>query len=231
MQTHKTRSSELPQPIHTVSTINDTTHDISLLSDTSISDQISSQFSSPSPSQIANYPFNPPQGTIRSIERLLSQAHWNHSYNIVNSSPSLQSFPGTLSQAHWNHSYNIVNSSPSLQSFPGTLSQAHWNHSYNIVNSSPSLQSFPGTPPIITLSSNSSTPDSDQHSHHCIGKQPDTTRTYSTLPLKLDPKFIVPSPALFGDHNNGEQLHNWAKQRISKSYKITPVKNKELTNY
>ena len=26
-----------------------------------------------------------------------------------------------------------------------------------------------------------------------------------------------------GDHNNGEQLQNWAKRRISKSYKITPV--------
>ena len=108
------------------------------------------------------------------------------------------------------------------------LSQAHWNHSFNIVNSSPSFQSslplsFTGTPPIITLSSNTPTPDPDQHSHHCIGKQPDTTRTYPTLPLKLDPKFIVPPPALFGDHNNGEQLHNWAKQRISKSYKITPV--------
>ena len=65
--------------------------------------------------------------------------------------------------------------------------------------------------------------DVDQHSHHCIGKQPDTTRTYPTLPLKLDPKFIVPPPALFGHHNNGEQKHNWAKKRISKYCKITPV--------
>ena len=161
----------MPQPIHTVSNINDTRHDISLLSDNSISDPISSQFSSPTPSQIANNPFNPPQGVISNIERLLSQAHWNHSLNIVISSQSFQS------------------------SLP---------------------LSFHGTPPIITLSSNSPTPDPDQHSHHCIGKQPDTTRKYHTLPLKLDPKFIFPPPAPFGDHDNGEQLHSWAKQRISK---------------
>ena len=34
---------------------------------------------------------------------------------------------------------------------------------------------------------------------------------------------MFPNPPPFGDHNNGEQLHNWAKQRISKSYTITPV--------
>ena len=176
--TDKTSSSELPQPIHSVSSIHGTTHDINLLSDTSNSDPNSSQFSSPTASQIANNPFNPPQGQITKFERFLSQAHWNHSFNIVNSSPSFQS------------------------SLP-----------FN----------FSGTPPIINLSSNSPTPDPDQHSHHCIGKQPNTTQTYPTLPLKLDPKIIVPSTALFGDHNNGEQLHNWAKQRISKSYKTTPV--------
>ena len=158
--TDKTNSSELPQPIHTVSHIPDQSHDISLLSDSSHSDHVSSQISSPTPSQIANNPFNPPQGPVTNLERLLSQAHWNHSFNIVNSSPSFQS------------------------SLP---------------------LSFTGTQPIITLSSNTPTPDPDQHSHHCIGKQPDTTRTYPTLPLKLDPKFIVPPPALFGDHNNGEQ--------------------------
>ena len=161
----KTSSSELPQPIHTVSKIHDTTHDNSLLSNTSYSDPISSQFSLPTASQIAKNPFNPPRGQITKFESLLSQAHWNHSFNIVNSSPSFQS------------------------SLP---------------------LSFPGTLPIITRSSSSPTPDPDQHSHHCIGKQPDTTRTYPTLPLKLDPKFAVPPPALFGDHNNGEQLHNWA---------------------
>ena len=167
-------SSELPQPFHTVSNIQDTTHDISLFSDTFNCDPISSQFSSLTASQIANNPFNPPQGQITNFERLLSQAHRNHSFNIVNSSASFQS------------------------SLP---------------------LNFPG---IITPSSNSQTPDPDQHSHQCIGKQPDKTRTYPTIPLKLDPNFIVPPPALFGEHNNGEQLHNWAKQRISKSYKITP---------
>ena len=176
--TDKTIRSELPKPIHAVSNIYDNTHDISLLSDTSNSDPIRSQFSSPTATQIANNPFNPPQGQVTNFERLLSQAHWNHSFNIVNSSPSFQS------------------------SLP---------------------LSFPCRPTIITLSSNSPTPDPDQHSHHCIGKQPDTTRTYPTLPLKLDSKIIVPRPALFGDHNNEEQLHNWAKQRISKSYEITPV--------
>ena len=135
----------MPQPIHTVSNIHDTTHDISLLSDTSNSDSISSQFFPPTASQIANNPFNPPQGQITNFERLLSQAHWNQSFNIINSSPLFQS------------------------SLP---------------------LSFPGTPPIISLSSNSPTPDPDQH-------QPDTTRNYPTLPLKLDPKFIVPPPAFF----------------------------------
>ena len=149
--TDKTSSSELPQPIRTVSNINDTTHDIRLLSDTSNPDPNSSQFSSPTASQSANNSFNPPQRPITNLERLLSQAHWNHSFNIVNSSPSFQS------------------------SLP---------------------LSFPGTPPIITLSSNSPTPDPDQHFHHCIGKQPDTTRTYPTLPLKLDPKFVIPQPPL-----------------------------------
>ena len=168
----------MPQPFHTASNINEVTNDVSLLSDTSNSDLISSQFFPPTPSQIANNPFNPPQRPISNFERLLSQAHWNHSFNIVNSSPLFQN----------SFSLNLT-----------------------------------GTLPIVTLNTNSPTTDPDQHSHHCIGKQPDTTRTYPTLPLKLDPKFIVSPPALFEDHNNGEQLHIWDKQRISKSYKITPV--------
>ena len=117
----KKSSSELPQPIHTVSNIHDTTHDISLISDTSNSDPIISQFSSSTATQISSNPFNPPQGQITNFERLLSQEHWNDSFNIVNSSPSFQS------------------------SLP---------------------LSFPGTSPIITLSSNSPTPDPNQHSHH-----------------------------------------------------------------
>ena len=168
--TDKTHIFELPQPIHTVSNINEPPHDFSLLSDNSISEPLSSQFSSATPSQFANNPFNPPQGPISNIQRLLSQAHWNHSFNIVNPSPSFQ---GSL---------------PLI---------------------------FHGTPPIITLSSNSPTPDPDQHPHHCIGKQPGTKRTYPTLPHKFDPKFLVHALALFGDHNNGEQLHYWAKQRIT----------------
>ena len=86
-----TISSEMPQPIYTVSNINDTLQDISLISDTSISGPLSSQFSSPTASRIASSPFNPPQVPVTNIERLLSQAHWNHSFNIVNSSPSFQS--------------------------------------------------------------------------------------------------------------------------------------------
>ena len=93
--TDKTHSSELSQPIHTVLNINDTTHDISLLSDTSISDAISSQFFSPTPSQFTSSPFNPPQGPITNIERLLSQARWNHSFKIVISSPSFKNFTTT----------------------------------------------------------------------------------------------------------------------------------------
>ena len=170
----------MPQPIHTVSHLPETPHDISLLSDNSNSDPLSSQISSPTPSQIANNPFTPPQGPVTNLERILSHAHWNNSFNIVNSSLSFHS------------------------SIP---------------------LSFTGTPSIITLSSNSATPDPDQHFHHCIGKQPDTSRIYPTLSLRLDPKFVVPPPALFGDHNYGEQLHSWAKQRISKSYKITSVQS------
>ena len=60
--TDKTHSSELPQPFHTVSNITDTPQNASLISDTSISDPLSSQFSSPTPSQIAGNFFNPPQG-------------------------------------------------------------------------------------------------------------------------------------------------------------------------
>ena len=185
--TDKTNCSELPQPIHTVSNIHDTPQDIILISDTSFSDPLSSQFSSPTTSRIESNPFNQPQGPVTNIERLLSQANCNHSFNIVNSSQSFQS------------------------SLP---------------------LSFQGTPIMITLRSNLPTPDIEQHSRHCIGKQPDTTRTYPTITLKLDPKFVVLALVLFGDHNNGEQLHNWAKPRISKLYKITQVqKQRELTNY
>ena len=166
----------MPQPVHTVSNVSDTSKEISLFSDASIS-HLALNFLRLLHHKSRTTPLiNPPQGPISNIERLLSQEHWNHSFNIVNSSPSFQS---------------------SL------------------------LVNFPGTTPIITLSSNS--PDADQHSHHCIGNHPDITRSYTTLPLELDLKFIVPPPALFGGHKNGEKFHNWAKQRISKSYKITPL--------
>ena len=151
--TDKTNSSELPQPIHTVSKITDTSQDINLISDISISDPVSSQFYSPTASQIASNPFNSPQGPVANIERLLSQAHWNHSFNIVNSSPSFQS-------------------SLSLN--------------------------FQGNPLLITLNCNSPTPDLDQHSHHCIEKKPDTTRTYPTLSLKLTQNLLSPIPPFLG---------------------------------
>ena len=61
--TDKTHSSELSQPVHSVSNINDTTRDITLFSDTSISHPTNSQISSPTPSQIASNPFNPSQGS------------------------------------------------------------------------------------------------------------------------------------------------------------------------
>ena len=63
----------------------------------------------------------------------------------------------------------------------------------------------------------------------CYHKPTGTTQLiksihHPTLPLKLGPKLIVPPTAFHGDHNNGEQLHNWAKQKIPKSYKKkTPV--------
>ena len=68
--TDKTSSSELPQPIHTVLNINDTPQDISL-SQTPL-DPLSSQFSSPTPSQFASNPFNPPQVAVSNMEGLLS---------------------------------------------------------------------------------------------------------------------------------------------------------------
>ena len=146
----------MPQPNHTLSNITDIPQDISRNSDTSISDPLSTHFSSPIPSQIANNPFNPPQGPISNIERSLSQAHLNHSFILINSSQSFQiSLP----------------------------------------------LSFQSTPPVITLCSNLPTPDPYQHYHLCIGKHPET-------PLTLHWK---------------HPLHNWAKQKISKSYKITPV--------
>ena len=168
----------MPQPILAVSNISATPQDINLISNTSISDPLSSQFSLPNPIQSLRNPINPPQGSISNNERLLTPAHSNHSFNTVNSSPSFQS----------------------------------------------SLKlSFQDTTPINTISSNSPTPDPYQHSHNCIEKHPDTTRTYPTLPLKLDSNFDVSPPALFADHNNGEKLHNSAKQRISKSYKNNTV--------
>ena len=91
--TDKTKSSELPQLINTVSTIETAPQDIMFISHTSSSDPLNSQFSSTTPSQIANNPFNPPQGPGSNIERLLSEAHWNHChpFNIVKSSLSFQS--------------------------------------------------------------------------------------------------------------------------------------------
>ena len=130
----------MPQPIDTVSNVNNTPQDIGPLSDTSISDPPNYQFSSPIPTQAAGNPFNTPQGPVTNFQLLLSQAHWNHSFIIVNSSPSFQiSIP---------LSFQII-------------------------------------PPKNTLILNSHTPDPDQHSHQCIGKQPDTTRTYPTLTLNL----------------------------------------------
>ena len=35
-----------------------------------------------------------------------------------------------------------------------------------------------------------------------------------------------PHPPNFGDHKNGKQLYNCGKQRISKSYNITPVQKR-----
>ena len=89
--TNKTSSSELQQPTHTVSNINDTPQNFSLILDTSLSDPLSSQFSSPTPSQVASNPFKPPHGQNTNIESNLSQAHWNHSFNIDNSLHSFQS--------------------------------------------------------------------------------------------------------------------------------------------
>ena len=142
--TDKISTSELPQPIRTVSNINDTTHDISLLSDTSNPDPISSQFSSPTASQIANNTFDPQQ--------------------ILN--------------AGYHKQLGITFLTLSIHQL---FFKAHYHSEFS-------------TPPIITLSSNSPTPDTDQYSHHSIGKQPEKKQTYPTLPLKSDPKFIVPQP-------------------------------------
>ena len=85
----KAQSSELPQSLHTVSKINKP-QDISFISESSISESLSTQFLSPTPSQIASSSFNQTQGPVINIERLLSKASRNHSSNIVNSSPYFQ---------------------------------------------------------------------------------------------------------------------------------------------
>ena len=92
-KTDKTNSSELPQLINTASTIETAPQDITCISDTSSSCPLNSQFFSPTPSQFADNPSNPPQGPGSNIERLLSQVHWNHCHqiNIVKSSLSFQS--------------------------------------------------------------------------------------------------------------------------------------------
>ena len=73
--TDKINIFELPQPIHTVSTKEAGPQDISLISDTFNSDPLSSQFSSPTSSQIANNLVILPQEPVSNIERLLPQAH------------------------------------------------------------------------------------------------------------------------------------------------------------
>ena len=95
----KTSSSEVPRPIHTVSNIDNAPKVFNLISGTSIPDPLSSHFSSPTLSKTASNPYNPAQGAVTNIERLLSQSQWNHSFNIVSASPSfstayhLQSLP------------------------------------------------------------------------------------------------------------------------------------------
>ena len=168
------------------SNISEPAQDISLISNTSISDPLSSQFSLPTPSRIASDPLNPPQGPICIIERLLSQAHWNHSFVIVNSSPSFQS------------------------SLP---------------------LSFQGAPPIITLSSNSPTPDPDQSSHHCIRKHPDTTRNYPTLPLKFDPKLVFPPSALSEIIKTANNSITGLNNESLNHTKLHPYRNKEHKIY
>ena len=115
-------------------------------------------------------------------------------------------------------------------------SQANRNHSFNIVNSSFSFQSslalsLQGIPSLITLRSNSPTPDFDQHSHQCIGKQTDTTRTYPTLPLKLDPKYVVPLRLLLEIIITVNNYIIGLNREFLKLTKPHQYKNNEHTNY
>ena len=129
------------------------------------------------PSQNASNLFSRTQGQVTSIERLLSQAHWNHSINIVNSSTTFQ-------------------------------------------NSIP--LDFHGTPRLKTLNSISPTPD--QLFHHCIGKQPGTTRAYPTLPLIIDPKFVVFFPASSSTENSKFiQIDTTTKQRADNLLKQSKI--------
>ena len=105
----KTHSSELPQPFHTVSNISDTPQDISLISDTSISDPLSSQFCSPTPSQIVSNFFNPPQRPICKIEGLLLRVHWNHSFNIVNFLTAFSKFNTTQFPRYYTYNHTQLN--------------------------------------------------------------------------------------------------------------------------
>ena len=87
----KTQSSERLQPIHTVSNLNEL-RDNSLISECPNSEPLSSQFSLPTPSKIGINPFRPPQRQVTSLERELPHAQWSHSFYIVISTPSFQSF-------------------------------------------------------------------------------------------------------------------------------------------
>ena len=127
----KTSISGLPQPIHTVSNINDTLHDISLTSDTSISDPINSQFSSPTPSKIGGNQNISPQESVTNFERLLSKSHWNHSFNIVISSPSIQS---SILLAFKVHTYNYTYLKLTYTRSRPTISPLYWETSRNYPN-------------------------------------------------------------------------------------------------
>ena len=97
--TDKTQSSELPQPIHTVSNLIEL-RDISLISECPNSEPLSSQFSLPTSSQIGINPFRPPQRQVTSLEREIPQAQWSHSFYIVISTPSFKAVYQTVFTEH-----------------------------------------------------------------------------------------------------------------------------------
>ena len=133
---------------------------------------------------------NPPQNFIIFLQSSSSE---DHSMSIF------------LAAIHSQIAKNVFNTPQGPDSIiERPLSQAQWKHSFNIVKYSSFFKrsspfNFHKTPHMITLRS---------LFHQCIDKQPDTTRTYPTLPLKIDPNLAVPEVIKHYSSTKKERAHD-----------------------